>query len=138
MTEVHRSPNAEPQLQLPFWVAPAAIALVAVPTFVAFWIGGRPGLGAIWAAVNLALALVLALGRRSDTIRLASGTVDDERTRLLDYKATSAMGVVLVVALVVLFLAAGVRGESGLVYGVLLLLGEAARLTALAVLNRRS
>ena len=126
------------QLQLPAWVAPLLVAAVAIPTFVAFWIGGRPELGLVWAGVNVAFALVIALGRRSDTIRLVGGTEDDERARLLDYKATSAMGLVLVVALVGLFFAAAVRGESGLVYGALLLLGEATRMTALAVLNRRS
>ena len=45
---------------------------------------------------------------------------------------------VLIVALVGLFLAAGIRGESGLVYGALLLLAEAVHLVALAVLRRRS
>lgn len=129
--------NAE-QPQLPGWLAPMLVAAVSVPTFVAFWIGGRPGLGAVWAGVNMAFALVIALGRRSDTIRLMSGTEEDERTRLLDYQATSAMGLVLVVALAGLFFADAIRGESGLVYGVLLLLGEATRLTTLAVLNRRS
>ena len=130
--------RTDPQPQLPAWVAPLLVAAVAIPTFVAFWIGGRPELGAVWAGVNVAFALVIALGRRSDTIRLLAGTEEDERARLLDYKATSAMGIVLVVALAGLFFAAAVRGETGLVYGVLLLLGEATRLTALTVLNRRS
>ena len=130
--------KTDTQLQLPAWVAPLLVAAVGIPTFVAFWIGGRPELGAVWAGVNVAFALVIALGRRSDTIRLVSGTEDDERTRLLEYKATTAMGMVLVVALVGLFFAAGIRGESGLVYGVLLLLAEGTRMTSLAVLNRRS
>jgi hypothetical protein len=124
--------------ELPAWLAPVLVAAVAVPTFAAFWIGGRPELGAVWAGVNVAFAIVIALGRRSDTIRLLTATEDDERTRLLDYQATTAMGTVLVVALMLLFLAAGVRGENGVVYGGLLLLAEATRLTALAVLNRRS
>lgn len=128
----------EPQLQLPDWLASLLVAAVAVPTFAAFWIGGRPGLGAVWAGVNVAFALVIVLGRRSDTIRLLSGVEDDERTRLLEYKAGTIMGFVLVAALVGLFYAAAIRGESGIVYGVLLLLAEATRLTALAVLNRKS
>jgi hypothetical protein len=124
-------------MQLPDWLAPMLAAALAVPTFVAFWIGGRPELGAVWAGVNIAFALVLALGRRNDTIRLVSATEDDERTRLLEYQATSAAGLVLVVALAVLFLADAVRGETGLVYGVLLLLAETTRVATLAVLNRR-
>ncbi len=47
------------------------------------------------------------------------------------------MGFVLVVALVGLFYAAAIRGEHGIVYGVLLLVAEATRLTALTVLNRK-
>ena len=123
---------------MPQWLAPLLVAAVAVPTFGAFWIGGRPELGALWAAVNVGFALVIALGRRSETIQLLSSTEDDERTRLLEYKAGTAMGFVVVLALVALFLAAGIRGESGLVYGVLLLLAEATRLVSLVVLNRRS
>ena len=123
---------------LPQWLAPMLVAAVALPTFGAFWIGGRPGLGAVWAGVNVVFALVIAVGRRSDTIRLVSGTEDDERTRLLEYKANTTMGMVLVVALVALFFAAAIRGESGLVYGILLLLAEGTRMTALAALNRRS
>ena len=48
------------------------------------------------------------------------------------------MAIVLIVALVGLFFAAGIRGENGLVYGALLLVAEAAHLVALAVLNRKS
>jgi len=122
---------------MPAWLASLLVAAVAVPTFAAFWIGGRPGLGAVWAGVNVAFAFVIVLGRRSDTIRLLSGTEDDERTRLLEYKAGTVMGFVLVVALVGLFYAAAIRGENGLVCGVLLVLAEATRMTALAVLNRK-
>ena len=103
---------------------------------VAFWIGGRPDLGALWAGVSVAVGVVLAVGGRSDTIRTLRGSEDDERTILLEYKATTAKA--LIVALVGLFLAAGIRGENGLVYGALLLLAEAVHLVALAVLRRRS
>lgn len=130
--------NVESHKSMPEWLTPVLVAAVGVPTFAAFWIGGRPELGAVWAAVSVAFGLVVALGGRSDTIRMLRGTEDDERTRLLEYKATTAMGIVLVVALVGLFMAAGIRGENGLVYGVLLLLAEATHLVALAVLNRRS
>ena len=130
--------KAEPRLQPPAWVVPLLVAAVGVPTFAAFWIGGRPGLGAVWAGVSVAFGAALALGGRSDTLRTLRGSDDDERTLLLEYKATTAMGVVLVAALVVLFLAAGIRGENGIVYGALLLLAEAVHLTALAVLIRRS
>ena len=110
----------------------------AVPLFLAFWIGGRPELGLVWAAVVLGFALLLAAGGRSDTIRLMRGDEDDERTLVLEFKAsTFALGVITV-ALVGLFLYEAVTGGTGLVFGLLLLLVEAAHLGALAVLNRRS
>jgi hypothetical protein len=116
---------------------PLLVAAVAVPTFAAFWIGGRPQLGLVWAAVSVAFGLVLALGSRSDTLRLLRGADDDERARLLEHRAMTAVALVLTVALAGLFLAAGLRGESGVVYGVLLILAEVTHVAALALLNRR-
>ena len=130
--------KTEAQTQLPAWVAPLLVAAVGIPTFVAFWIGGRPELGAAWAGVSVVFGAALAFGGRSDTVRTLRSSDDDERTRLLEYQATTAMGVVLVAALVGLFLAAGIRGENGLVYGGLLLLAEAVHVVALAVLSRKS
>ena len=119
-------------------VVPLLVASVGLPTFVAFWIGGRPGLGAVWAGVSVAFGLVLGLGGRSDTLRMLRGGDDDERTILLEYKAMTAVALVLVVALAGLFLAAGIRGESGLVFGLLLLVAETTHVAALAAVNRKS
>jgi hypothetical protein len=129
--------QTEPRKPAPPWMVPLLVAAVAVPTFVAFWIGGRPQLGAVWAAVSVAFGLMLALGGRSDTIRLLRGSEDDERALTLEYQATAIVAVVLVVALTGLFLAAGVRGESGVTYAALLLLAEATHVAALAYFNRR-
>jgi protein-S-isoprenylcysteine O-methyltransferase Ste14 len=122
----------------PSWLVPSLVAAVAAPTFVAFWIGDRPGLGAAWAGASIAFALLLLVGGRSDTIRMLRGEADDERTFTLEYQAMTITAVVLVVALAGLFLAAGVRGESGVTYAALLILAELTHLGALAVLNRMS
>jgi hypothetical protein len=119
------------------WV-PALVASLAIPTFVAFWIGGEPRAGLIWGGLSVVFALVLALGGRSDTIRLLRGEDDDERALALETRATMLTGVVLIVALAVLFLVTAARGENPLVYGLLLLLAETTHLVALAALNRRS
>jgi hypothetical protein len=119
------------------WV-PALVASLAVPTFVAFWIGGDPRAGLIWGGLSVVFGVVLALGGRSDTIRLLRGEDDDERALALETRATMVTGVVLIVALATLFLVTAARGESPLVYGLLLLLAEATHLVALAALNRRS
>lgn len=124
-------------LPRPAWLVPLGIALTAIPTFVAFWIGGNPALGAAWASVSLVLAVIVAAGGRSETIRLIRGEQDDERAVALENQALTITSMVLTVALAVLFLVSGIRGESGLVYGLLLLLAEGTHLAALAVLNRR-
>ncbi len=129
--------EGEKGLPLPGWVAPALVAATAIPTFAAFWIGGNPRTGLAWAGVALALAALLALASRSDALRILAGLDDDERTRDVDRRASAAMGTVLVVALVVCFLGSAGRGESGLVFGVLLVLAEATRLVATAVVSRR-
>ncbi len=128
--------EAETRRPLPEWVVPLLVGATGLPTFAAFWIGGRPDLGALWLGASVMLSIVLAVGGRSDTIRTLRGGEDDERALLHEYQATTATAIVLVVALWGLFLADGIRGENGLVYGVLLLVAEAAHLIALAVLNR--
>jgi hypothetical protein len=62
--------------------------------------------------------------------------VDDERTLYLEAQAMAITGVLLILALAVLFLAEGIRGETGLTYGVLLIAAEITHLVALAILNR--
>jgi hypothetical protein len=121
-----------------WWWVPVLVGGLAVPTFVAFWIGGDPKAGLIWGSLSIVFALVLAVGGRSDTVRLLRGEDDDERAVALELQATTLTAVALIVALAVLFLVTAARGESPVVYGVLLLLAEMTHLGALAVLNRRS
>jgi hypothetical protein len=120
-----------------WWWVPVLVGALAVPTFVAFWIGGRPQAGLLWGSLSILFAIVLVLGGRSDTIRLLRGEDEDERTLALEYQATTATAVVLLVALAGLFLVTAARGDNPIVYGVLLLLAEVTHLGALAVLNRR-
>ena len=121
-----------------WWWVPVLVAALAIPTFVAFWIGGSPQAGLVWGSLSVVFALVLALGGRSDTVRLLRGEDDDERAIALELQATTLTAVVLIVALAGLFLVTAARGESPLVYGLLLLAAEVTHLGALAVLNRRS
>ena len=53
----------EERMQLHAWVAPLLVAAVGAPTFVAFWIGGRPELGAVWAGVSVAFGGALGARR---------------------------------------------------------------------------
>jgi hypothetical protein len=122
---------------MPSWLAPVLVAGVAVVTFAAFWIGGKPELGLMWGAISLAFGAVLVVGSRNDTIRILKGVDDDERTRTIEYKAMTVVSTVLTLALVALLLGSAVQGESGLVYGVLLVVMEVTRLAAVAILSRR-
>jgi hypothetical protein len=119
------------------WI-PTLVAALAIPTFIAFWIGGDPQAGVLWGSLSVGFAFVLLLGGRSDTIRLLRGEDDDERTLALEYRATTITAAGLIVALAVLFLVTAARGDNPLVYGLLLLLAETTHLVAITVLNRRS
>jgi hypothetical protein len=129
--------TAAPSPQSRRWV-PAAVAALAIPTFIAFWIGGDPRAGFVWGGLSVLFAFVLVIGGRSDTIRLLRGEDDDERSLALELQAAMATTVVLTVALATLFLVTAARGDNPLVYGLLLVLAETTHLTALAVLNRKS
>lgn len=129
--------TAAPSPHSAHWV-PALVAALAIPTFVAFWIGGDPRGGLIWGSLSVVFAVVLVFGGRSDTIRPLRGEDDDERTLALEFRATTFTAAVLIVALAVLFLVTAARGDNPIVYGLLLILAEATHLIALAVLNRRS
>jgi hypothetical protein len=120
-----------------WWWVPALVAALAVPTFLAFWIGGDPQAGLLWGSLSILFAIVLAVGGRSDTIRLLRGEEDDERALALELRATMLTAVALIVALAGLFLVTAARGANPVVYGLLLLLAEVTHLGALAVLNRR-
>ena len=129
--------TAAPSPQSRSWV-PAAVAALAIPTFLAFWIGDNPRAGLIWGGLSVAFALVLVLGGRSDTIRLLRGEDDDERGVELETRASMLTAAVLSIGLAGLFLVTAARGDNPLVYGLLLLLAETTHLVALAVLNRQS
>ena len=118
------------------WMIPALVAGLAIPTVGAFWIGGDLRAGLVWGSLSVIFAGLLLLGGRSGTIRLLRGEDDDERAFLLETQATMATAVVLILALAVLFLVSAARGQSPLVYGLLLLVAEVTHLVALAVLNR--
>ena len=102
----------------PGWLVPLLVMAVAIPTFLAFWIGGLPQLGAVWAALSVAFGLLLAFGGRSDTIRLLRGDEDDERTLALEAQAMTITALVLTTALAGLFLAveSAARAASSTAY----------------------
>ncbi|HXH87373.1 MAG TPA: hypothetical protein VNI55_02045 [Gaiellaceae bacterium] len=119
-------------------VIPLVVAAQAIPILGAFWLGGRIEVGALWAGIVLAMAALLAFGGRSETLRTLRGVEDDERVQHLELQATAVVAVVLLVGLFGLLIAEGIRGGTGLVYAVLLLVAEVAHVVALGVLIRPS
>ena len=96
------------------------------------WLGGQPGEG-VGALVGLtAFGLFFLLAGRSETVRGLRGDGRDERFAQIDLQATAVAGSVLLVALIVAWLVAIARGQSGSPYDWLLAVGGLAYLLAVA------
>ena len=96
------------------------------------WLGGQPGEGVISLAVLAAFGLVVLVAGRSETVRGLRGDGRDERFARIDLQATAAAGLALIVALIVAWLVATARGQSGSPYDWLLATGGLAYLLAVA------
>lgn len=79
-----------------------------------------------------AFGLVVLVAGRSVTVRGLRGDGRDERFARIDLQATAAAGLALIVALIVAWLVAIARGQSGNPYGWLLAIGGLAYLLSVA------
>jgi hypothetical protein len=96
------------------------------------WLGGQPGVGVVALVGLTAFGLIFLLAGRSETVRGLRGDGRDERFARIDLQATAVAGLVLLVALIVAWLLAIARGQSGNPYGWLLAVGGLAYLLAVA------
>jgi hypothetical protein len=96
------------------------------------WLGGHPGQGVISLAVLAAFGLVILLAGRSETIRGLSGDGRDERFAQIDLHASAVSGLAVIVALIVAWMVATARGQSGSPYDWLLAIGGVAYALAVA------
>ena len=96
------------------------------------WLGGSPGQGVISLAVLAAFGLIILLAGRSETIRGLRGDGRDERFAQIDLKATAVSGLAVLVTLIVAWLVAVARGQSGSPYDWLLAIGGLAYAFAVA------
>ena len=113
------------------WYLPAFSLVIGLVMLAVSWLGGHLGQGLISLAVLAGFGLVILLaGRRSETIRGLSGEGRDERFAQIDLKATAVSGLVVIVALIVAWLVATARGQSGDPYGWLLAIAGLAYLLA--------
>ena len=114
------------------WFLPSFSVVLGLFILGANWLGGNPGAGAISFGVLAVFGLLVLLAGRSETIRGLRGDGRDERFARIDLQATAVTGLVLLVALIVAWLVATARGQSGSPYDWLLATGGLSYLLAVA------
>lgn len=121
-----------------WWFLPLFSFLLGLACLAAFWIGGDPGLGFAALGIMGGLALVLALGGRSDMIRGLRGDGRDEYWERMDVVATALAGLVLIGAVITMCLWEWAHGRDGSPYAQLGAIAGVSYLVALAALRLRS
>ena len=96
------------------------------------WLGGSLSQGLISLAVLAGFGLIVLLAGRSETVRGLRGDGRDERFVQIDLQATALSGLAVIVALIVAWLVATARGQSGSPYGWLLAIAGLTYLLAVA------
>jgi hypothetical protein len=99
------------------WFLPAFSLVLGLVMLAVSWLGGSPGQGVISLAVLAAFGLIILLAGRSETVRGLRGDGRDERFAQIDLQATALSGLAVIVALIVAWLVATARGQSGSPYG---------------------
>ena len=119
------------------WFLPASSLGLGVVILAASWAGGHLAQGLISLGVMAAFGLIFLLAGRSETIRGLRGDGRDERFAQIDLRATAVAGLALIVALIVAWLVATARGQSGSPYDWLLAIGGLAYALAVAYFRWR-
>ena len=114
------------------WFLPLFSVALGLVILAVSWLGGQPATGAISFGVLAVFGLLVLLAGRSETIRGLRGDGRDERFAAIDLQATAVTGLVLLVALIVAWLVATARGQSGSPYDWLLAIGGLGYLLAVA------
>ena len=114
------------------WFLPAFSLFLGLVMLAVSWLGGSLGQGLISLAVLAAFGLIILLAGRSETVRGLRGDGRDERFAQIDLQATALSGLAVIVALIVAWLVATARGQSGSPYDWLLATGGLAYLLAVA------
>ena len=112
------------------WFLPSFSLVLGLVILAVTWLGGHPAVGVASLVGLTAFGLFFLLAGRSETVRGLRGDGRDERFAQIDLQATAVAGSVLLVALIVAWLVAIARGQSGNPYGWLLAVGGLAYLLA--------
>lgn len=114
------------------WFLPSFSLGLGLVMLAVSWLGGHPGAGVISFGVLAVFGLFVLAAGRSETIRGLRGDGRDERFARIDLQATAVAGLALLVALIVAWLVATARGQSGSPYDWLLAVGGLAYVLAVA------
>lgn len=119
------------------WAVPGVALVIGSAYLVAGVVGHNIALAVVGPLLMLAVAVgFVLLARTSETV---AGLQDrrDERINALDAMATTFAGVVVIVAVIVMFVVEVARGNDGMPYAALGALGGVAYLAALVWLRFR-
>lgn len=119
------------------WFLPSFSLVLGLVILAASWLGGNLSEGLISLGVLAAFGLFMLLAGHSETIRGLRGDGRDERFAQIDLRATALCGLVLIVALIVAWLVATARGQSGSPYDWLLAIGGLTYMLAVAYFRWR-
>jgi hypothetical protein len=96
------------------WATPALSLAMGLAFLVASAIGGQAGTGLAMLAVMVVYsAVLLAFGRRSDTMGVLAGQPVDERLEKIGLHATAVAGIAAILVALAGFLWAIANGQSG-------------------------
>jgi hypothetical protein len=119
------------------WFLPSFSLVLGLVMLAVSWLGGHPGEGAVSLGVLAAFGLFFLLAGRSETIRGLRGDGRDERFAQIDMQASAVSGLAVIVALIVAWLVATARGQSGSPYDWLVAIGGLAYVLAVAYFRWR-
>ena len=124
-------------MRYPKWFMPLFTLGLGGACLAAFWLGGDRRQGLIAFAILAGLALVFALGGRSETIRGLRGDGRDEYWQGLDSGATLLAGLALMVAVIGMSMWEWAHGRNGSPYVQLCVIAGLAYIVALVGLRFR-
>ncbi len=120
------------------WIGSIGFAVCGVVVVVAEAIGGSPSGQIVFAVVLFGgIAVILAVGGRSESIRAFRGDLNDERLESIQLRAQALAGRLVILAVVVAFLVELALGHSGAPYSWLAAIGGFSYLAAYAYGMRR-
>jgi hypothetical protein len=129
------------QMQMPRskWLVPGLSVGMGLLFLGVQWSNDDPGGGLVSLAIMVAFAVaIVAFSGRSGVAEVMRNPRADERTAMLDLRATAFSGLVIIVAVIGAFVYELARGGDTTAYARLGALGGVAYLVALFVLQRRS